>query len=386
MNDARPVITKVRNYLESIGVPKKVLDYELSNIKAVLVLNLPSVCILKENRPTSSKQTHIHVTGDGMGFFYDRMTLHKNPELFANDSREDVILFKKNLIDLEEIAVQKNGMERNLQILDKDDILESYTVKKVGRIGTPGIQVQISKKRLDDRWFMHLRKCLFTNDVLVFIKTEKRDADIVVGIPHSYIESDSIRNMTIFAEPESEEQSLGAVSNNSEIESNINNPRSVNYGSIARFAPNDEQDENSSSITDLTASIKTRKKRTQRHQDIVKLIALDLEREGYSLYENPMDCLAIKDKEPALLFEIKTLDGSTSDEKKQVQKAFSQLFYYEEFNTREYNKNGIKKIAVFESRISEEHIIFFEKNNIKVAWINEKMHLVDTKGLVKFSS
>ena len=116
----------------------------------------------------------------------------------------------------------------------------------------------------------------------------------------------------------------------------------------------------------------------------MKLIALDLARAGYSLYENPVDCLAIKDKYDSLLFEVKTLDGTNSDERKQVQKAFVQLFYYEEFNIKNYTEEKVKKIAVFESKISDEHICFFKKNGIKVYWIDNNIHLVDENGKVKF--
>lgn len=384
MHDINAIVQKVRGYLESVGVDSVLLDNELNDVKAVLVLNLPEVCILKKNRMTTGgNQTHIHVTGEGMGFFFDKEVLEKNPTMYAKDVKENIILFKKNLIDLEDIAASRKNVTREGTLRSKDDIIDSYTLKKVGRIGSPSIQVQISKLRQDDKWFIHLRECLFTNDVLIFIKTARRESDIVVAIPYSYIKNGTINNTVIFSKSQPKEEKGDLEPDNVTKERNPN-LRSVDFGSIAKFAPTDEEDEKTNSVADLTESIQTRKKRTERHHDIVKLIALDLEREGYSLYENPIDCLAALGGRPALLFEVKTLDGSESDEKKQVQKAFSQLFYYEMFNAKQFSDNGIEKIAVFESKIKDEHITFLEKNNIKVTWLNESKYLVDVRGTVKF--
>lgn len=384
MYDCEEVVGQVRKYLESIGVPKTVLDDELNDVKAILVLHLPAVCILKENRASTSKQTHIHVTGDGMRFFFDKDDLVKNPRMFSSDVKEDIILFRDNLIDLEDIAVRRNGVAKENLLRSESDMISSFTVKKVGRVDSPNnIQVQISKLRLDDKWFIHLRKCLFQNDVLVFIKTGRREADLVVGIPYSYAKDNSIHNTVIFANPKLREDDI--ISKESEeVFSTNSNLRSVDFGSIAKFKPVDEEDETISSFTDLTASIQTRKKRTERHHDIVKLIALDLERKGYSLYENPIDCLAVKENKTTLLFEVKTLDGSDSDEKKQVQKAFSQLFYYEMFSVKDFKENGLEKFVVFEKQISDEHINFFEQVGIKVIWVNENKHVVGKDGVIEF--
>ena len=72
-----------------------------------------------------------------------------------------------------------------------------------------------------------------------------------------------------------------------------------------------------------------------------------------------------------------------SDEKKQVQKAFSQLYYYEEFFVKEKINNYIQKVVVFESIISEKHISFFEKNEIKVFWIGDNKLIMDKHGVVE---
>lgn len=89
---------------------------------------------------------------------------------------------------------------------------------------------------------------------------------------------------------------------------------------------------------------------------------------GFKLFEGNIDCLGIKNNDFVLIGEIKTLDGSKSDEDKQVKKAFAQLFYYEEFEMGQFSKISCKKIVVFDRKIRDEHIDFFNKNGIQVFW------------------
>lgn len=364
----------IEEYLESIGVSKTVIDKILKESKEVLLLVLPEVCTLKINRPGSaSKQYHIHVTGEAMNFFFNESDLKNNPRQFENDEKQDILLFRRNLENLSACAEKDHGIERKIEVGTMDEIIKTYTHKKVGHKGS---QVQISKTRLDDKQFMNLRTCLFTNDVLVFIKLE--DGSVFsIGIPNSYFCNTGLSNNNIY----------GKINKVVEVKGKDRNLRSVNYSTIASFNPDDEEvedNETKDKSFNLANGIFTRKKRTERHQDIVKIIALDLERSGYSLYENPVDCLATKKNYKPLLFEIKTLDGSDSDERKQVQKAFAQLFYYEEFNIKKYTKDRVEKIAVFESKISDEHILFFKKVGIRVCWMKDDIHLYDEYGLVRF--
>lgn len=386
MNIISEIVNLTGNYLKGIGVDSSVVDAELQDVTQALVLNLPKVCILKENRNgAGGNQTHIHVTGAGMKFFFKEDLLESNPAQFANDIREDVILFPKNLSDLKRIANTNHGVVRNFNIDTNSELIESFTYKKVGRIGTPGIQVQISKKNLDDSNFLNLRKCLFTNDFLILLKTEGGKKTIVIGMSNSDFNPRGFARNTVYQEVEKSKVSeflvKETVAENTYHETNL---REVDFNNIAKFNVNDEEDTSETSKFDLSTGIATRKKRTERHQDIVKLIALDLERKGYKLFENPVDCLAVKKDDKALLFEIKTLDGSMPDEKKQVQKAFSQLYYYEEFFVKEKINNAIQKIVVFESIISEKHISFFEKNEIKVFWIGDNKLIMDKHGVVEF--
>lgn len=365
----------IKAYLESIGIDKIIVEEKLENTKEILLLVLPEVCILKKNRPGSaSKQSHIHVTGEGMSFFFDEHDLKNDPIQFEIDQKEDITIFTKNLENLSKNAEEYHNVQRVININTDEEFIKTFTNKKVGHNGT---QVQISKTRLDDKVFINLRECLFKGDVLIFLK-QMNDSIIAVGIPNFYFSKFGLGNKNVY-------EKVGTIVIDEENNKD-KNLRAVNYINIATFNPSDEDDDSDykNKTFDLSSGISKRKKRTERHQDIVKLIALDLERSGYLLYENPVDCLAIKEKNNSLLFEVKTLDGSKSDERKQVQKAFVQLFYYEEFNVKDYTEEKVEKIVVFEDKISDEHILFFNKNGIKVYWLDNNIHLADENGKVRF--
>jgi len=109
--------------------------------------------------------------------------------------------------------------------------------------------------------------------------------------------------------------------------------------------------------------------RINRHQTLVKFIAGILLDKNYKLFENPMDCLAMKKDSPSLLFEIKTLDKTTSDELRQVRAGLSQLMYYEHFNIKQVpDITELKKILLFEFAITNDHIKFLEKYDCFVLW------------------
>lgn len=371
----------VREFLKVNGVLENVIEQELSNITDILPLHLPSVCILKENRDTASKQSHIHVTGEGMYFFFNPTDLERNIDNLRNDSLEELTVFSKNILAMKTRAEETYYKTFFDSIVLSGELQDTYTYKKVGHASS-SYQVQISKTRLDDKVFLLLRKCLFTKDILVFIKRKDRMRNLVVGIPSEFEENYyNTYTMTVYKTEEefattiSDKEENASFNNQSIVHKGM---RNVDYTSIARYTVNDEDETEIIQLTDLSTGINIRKKRTERHQDIVKMLALDLLREGYSLYEDPIDCYAQKEGKTSLLFEIKTLDGTKSDEKKQMLKALSQVLYYERFKAP--SDDEIKKVIVFEQKISDEYIDFLEKLNISVVWIDDKMRF---NGLVE---
>lgn len=146
--------------------------------------------------------------------------------------------------------------------------------------------------------------------------------------------------------------------------------------SSAEIATTNQDDESTNSsgythTTDLSNAINTRRERTRRHHIIVRDFAEIIESYGYELIEDPMDCLALKEGSLGILSEMKTLDGSTEDERSCVRSALAQLLYYEQFESIELTNEAVQKFAVFETEISDEHKYFLERYNCLVLWKTE---------------
>ncbi|MGC5816020.1 hypothetical protein [Clostridium perfringens] len=371
-------INLVRNYLLSIGVNNDFIDENINvrNFDDSLELVLPDVCVIRGNRlhGSSSNQTHIHITGEDMLVFYDYNYLYS-----VTSSTDDVVL-EINLIDsnLEHLRMINSARrsEHGEVLFTSNNaganIVNTHTVKKISKRSNQSPQVQLSKIRRDGREFADLRRNLFTEDLLIFLKyANEENRYLVLGIPSTFNEDYSIRVM---------EETFNYIntSNNecetSELSRERSALRAVNSNSIARFESNDEDETcngEGNNLVDLSEGIRTRKKRTERHSDVVKLVARTLEVKFFNLYEGRIDCLAIRNivETPAIIIEVKTLDGTDTDECSQVMKAFSQLFYYEEFHMGDFESSYTQKVVVFESKISDEHICFFEKNGILVFWV-----------------
>ncbi len=151
--------------------------------------------------------------------------------------------------------------------------------------------------------------------------------------------------------------------------------REVTANNIAAGALSQDSDEIDD--TDVTTgtdaeTLKVRRaklrERLNRHNNIVRRVARELEREGARLYEDPFDCLACFE-EGGLLIEVKTLDGTKADEIIRVREALAQLLYYEAFVIEPLSGGRrVLKVACFEEMISEQHIEWLRGNNISVIW------------------
>ena len=148
--------------------------------------------------------------------------------------------------------------------------------------------------------------------------------------------------------------------------------RPTSAESIAAWRRSDESDENDTQavVSDISQGIQLRAERTERHNEIVRMFARKVIR-ATAFWEDPIDCLALVSS-TALLAEIKTLDGSQSDEMHQARNAAGQLLYYaffsmpEELTGREVN---VEKLAVFGSRPSDEHIDWLMSLDIVPVWV-----------------
>ena len=143
--------------------------------------------------------------------------------------------------------------------------------------------------------------------------------------------------------------------------------RSVNAQKIAAIPTlQDDETEAEPTIVNFTSTISLIRDRTIRHQQLVKKIAQILERSGYELSENPMDCLATKQSLDTILIEAKTIGDNKTDEGKQVRLSLGQLTYYENFYVD--SQDPIIKIAFFDAKISNAHIDYLQKYDCYTLW------------------
>lgn len=141
--------------------------------------------------------------------------------------------------------------------------------------------------------------------------------------------------------------------------------RQTNAGEIAR----DPNLNIISSVTvDYAEAIRIRQRRLAEHQEIVRLLATINENCGFQLFEGKFDCLATKN-DTALLYEVKTILASASDEEKQTVKGVGQLKYYKySIVNRQMGYTNIKEVIVFSSRPETGIIDFCSAENISVIW------------------
>lgn len=147
--------------------------------------------------------------------------------------------------------------------------------------------------------------------------------------------------------------------------------RNVNADQIAPLAQPEQNNagrEPEQYLAGIRAGIEQRRERTAKHQTLVREFAARCASAGFTLMEDPFDCLAIS-ANAVFLAEMKTLDGSRVDEKEQVQQAFAQLEYYCYFDLPEnVDRQQTILIAVFDREISQGHQDFLESKNICASW------------------
>ena len=120
---------------------------------------------------------------------------------------------------------------------------------------------------------------------------------------------------------------------------------------------------------DLSDAIRIRQQRLAEHQKCVRLVAELNEEAGFDIYEGKFDCLAAQGQS-ALLYEVKTLASSLTDEESQTIKGVGQLKYYNYSIAR--NQMGltrIQEIIVYSKKPNNEIIEFCNSIDILVVWL-----------------
>jgi hypothetical protein len=122
---------------------------------------------------------------------------------------------------------------------------------------------------------------------------------------------------------------------------------------------------------DYTESIRIRQQRLAEHQEIVRQLGLFCEERTFELFEGKFDCLSTM-AETALVFEIKTILSSMSDQEKQTIKGIGQLKYYKfSIVNKQMEYEDIKEFLVYSQKPQVSLIEFCTSENIKVVWLEE---------------
>lgn len=147
------------------------------------------------------------------------------------------------------------------------------------------------------------------------------------------------------------------------------NPTEVNPEKIS---PVPNFGETLPSSVDLAAAIAIRKKRTIEHHSAVISIAKLLANEGFKTYERPFDCLGAKSGLGSLLIEVKTLDGTRSDERRQSEKALGQIKGYSHYNVPTALKEPkLIEVVAYGGIPSKPTVDFMRANSIRSVWLEE---------------
>jgi hypothetical protein len=121
---------------------------------------------------------------------------------------------------------------------------------------------------------------------------------------------------------------------------------------------------------DLTAAHALRQKRTILHQRTTVSIARVLGGAGFTTYANPYDCLAHKTGRGSLLIEVKTLDGSRADERRQSEKALGQLRGYRFFSlSAPLRQPRLVELVAFSQRPSDDAAAFLYDSGVSSVWL-----------------
>lgn len=135
-------------------------------------------------------------------------------------------------------------------------------------------------------------------------------------------------------------------------------------GTDPNFSPTEQTN------VDLSEAIALRKARTKEHQEAVRSLAKLLNERGFALSQHPFDCLALKARS-TLLVEVKTLDGSPADERRQCERAVGQLAGYSHFDmpadVREFPST---KLAGFSRPPSKAALSFLASCGIRPIWLD----------------
>lgn len=151
-------------------------------------------------------------------------------------------------------------------------------------------------------------------------------------------------------------------------------PTEVDASEISKL-PN--FNELTNTVFDLAAALEMQRRRTIQHHNLVRSIAGVLKATGFQTYERPFDCVGFKAGDGGILIEVKTIDGSRADERKQSERALGQVKGYRHFNVPNQLANPkLVEVVAFSEKPTSEGLAFLHANQILSAWPDGDQWLV----------
>lgn len=311
-------------------------------------------------------------------------------------------VFLKSIIDLEGITTLEYASI--LYLMDKENFTYCESlgeIKKRRADNSVGEIISIIKNGNFDRKYGTNNKIInfFRNMNIVYKQEDEYYLfDEIFNEYKDIIRDLKVINNISYSEDENEENDdeSYAVYENEEVESDDSNLGKLRFflsrdlksdssqSQDYQLNSNDNDNDNDKTLVDWSIAEEKIKIRKDRHEKILDRFKLLLRNKGFDIWQGNIDCLGVKSTCPIIIGEVKTLNGTIKDERAQVTKAFAQLFYYEMFAMDRFVKCNSQKVAIFESKISDEHICFLEENNIKVIWLDDNQIFNGNQDTIKY--
>ncbi|WP_346870588.1 hypothetical protein [Clostridium sp. UBA5119] len=300
-------------------------------------------------------------------------------------------VFLKSIIDLKGVTTFEYAII--LYLMDKGNFTYNDAIEEIERRrGKNSIEEMISLIKSDnfDRKYGKNNKIInfFKNMNIVYKQEDEyylfeeifnlykdviRNLKVVNNISYSEVEEEEndVDGYTLYEhekeESEIDDRTLGKLRFFLSRDLKADENQQQDY----QLDSNDNDNDNDKTLVDWSIAEEKIKLRKDRHEVVLDRFKLLLRNKEFDIWQGNIDCLGVKRSSPIIIGEVKTLNGTLKDERVQVTKAFAQLYYYEMFAMDKFTDYDSKKVAIFESKISDKHICFLEENNIKVIWQDE---------------
>lgn len=175
------LLSFIVDYFISIGIGEESSKsfFNSDTFDRALVLNLPTVCVVTQNKPVSSKsgETHIAITGQARSFLFSLEDVNSR-----TTSSEDIQMN----VDISMANLRALGQVGEVKTFNSITTVNSFTYKKISYRKNQPNQVQIGKMKQDEENFLKLRKGLYTGDLLILLGYKERNHFYGIGIPADY--------------------------------------------------------------------------------------------------------------------------------------------------------------------------------------------------------